>query len=468
MQTGNRFRCYPTPAQEEILLRWIGCQRAIYNAKVAEDRYYRSFARRFVANAGQHAPIDQEYSRFIGDDTRWLRDVPSQVLRNGAVRWRQAYARFFSKLAGRPKLRKRHGAQSVWLTSELFSFDPDDNLALRIGTRKHPIGELRYARQRGHDVPASIRVTIDAGRWYLSFSTDDGTPEYDDADIAAWLAQFTREELTERTVGLDRGVSIPLAASDGGDFDFLPVHKRRFRKRAKQRLRWQRRVAKRAKTSARREKAKRRAAVTQRYGKDVRRDFAHKTSHALVSNPRNVLIVFEDLKVKNMTASAKGTAAAPGRNVRQKAGLNRAILGSAWSQTRQFTAYKARRQHKLSIDVPPHFSSQECAACGCTHKGNRVSQSLFVCQDCGHTDNADRNASNVVKRRGVDLILSGEWVPKEKRRANIRRKAEDRAGMVQIEGNLNARGEHVSRIGPTAGAQRSPNRETLATDAEAA
>ena len=37
-------------------------------------------------------------------------------------------------------------------------------------------------------------------------------------------------------------------------------------------------------------------------------------------------IAVEDLKVKTMTTSAKGTVERPGKNVRQKAGLNREIL----------------------------------------------------------------------------------------------------------------------------------------------
>jgi putative transposase len=86
MQTGSRFRIYPTPQQEKILLQWIGCRRFLYNAKVSEDRYFRAFSRKF----GGEVPIDQEYSRFISTDTPWLREVPGQVLRNGAVYWRQA------------------------------------------------------------------------------------------------------------------------------------------------------------------------------------------------------------------------------------------------------------------------------------------------------------------------------------------------------------------------------------------
>src|SRR5215471_2107991 len=80
MLTGHRFRLYPTQRQQKILLRWIGCQRFIYNAKVSEDRYFRGFARKF----GGAVPVDQAYSHFIGPQTPRLREAPSQILRNGA------------------------------------------------------------------------------------------------------------------------------------------------------------------------------------------------------------------------------------------------------------------------------------------------------------------------------------------------------------------------------------------------
>ena len=95
MLNGYKFRLYPDPAQQHILLRWIGCQRVIYNAKVQEDRYFRRFSQRMVGTAGEDIPLDQQYSRFITDKTAFLREVPSQILRNGAVKFRQAYQRFF-------------------------------------------------------------------------------------------------------------------------------------------------------------------------------------------------------------------------------------------------------------------------------------------------------------------------------------------------------------------------------------
>ncbi|MET3119836.1 hypothetical protein AAKU64_004083 [Undibacterium sp. GrIS 1.8] len=86
MQIGNCFRCYPTPAQAQTLLQWIGCQRDIYNAKVREDQYFRTFARKSLQHTGQCAPIDQQYSHFKTDLTPWLSNVPGSLLRNGVVR----------------------------------------------------------------------------------------------------------------------------------------------------------------------------------------------------------------------------------------------------------------------------------------------------------------------------------------------------------------------------------------------
>ena len=102
MINGYKFRLYPNPEQQQILLRWIGCQRVIYNAKVQEDRYFRRFQRRMVGTVGMEIPNDQQYSRFISNTTAFLRDVPSQILRNGATKFANAYQRFFKKLGRRP------------------------------------------------------------------------------------------------------------------------------------------------------------------------------------------------------------------------------------------------------------------------------------------------------------------------------------------------------------------------------
>ena len=427
MQIGNRFRCYPTLAQAQILLQWIGCQRHIYNAKVGEDLYFRRFARKSLAHTGEFAPIDQQYSQFKTDLAPWLSDVPSVVLRNGAVLWKQAYGRYFSKLAGRPAIHKKQGQQSVWLTSELCKFVPIVDAVtgeiaghdLHVGIKKFAVGALAFKAHKDYKLPVSIHISVHAGRWHVSFNYDDGVPEPSDKDVAAWQMQFDEASLRRMTVGLDRGVTIPVAASNGQDFDFSPIQKERLAQKSLARKCWQRRQARRVKGSKRWVKAKYRVARFSRYGADVRRDVAHKTSCTLANDPRYTLFVFEALKVKAMTASAKGTIESPGKRVRQKAGLNRSILTSTWGQTKLYLQYKARRQGKLCLDVPPHYSSQECAACGHIHPDNRTSQAEFVCQRCGHSDNADRNASNVIALRGARLLLSGQNTRKEKKTCRI-------------------------------------------------
>lgn len=428
MLTGFRFRCYPDTAQEQTLLRWIGCQRFIYNAKVCEDRYYRTFARKSLQHAGQYAPQDQTYSQFITEATPWLREVPSQVLRNGAVRWKQAYGSYWKKLAGRPVIQRKTGPQSVWLTSELFRFEPliDGNTGeisyrLHVGTKKHPMGLVEYKAHRIHAIPASITLTVESGRWYLSFTNDDGVALPSKQETADWLATFGEAELTERAVGLDRGVVIPLMASDGAPYGLSAVQQARIVKKQAAARRWQRKLSRRTKGSANRRKAIRRIEALRRYEKDVRRDCAHQVSHRIVGDPKALLIVFEALSVQRMTRKPKAQPNPnhPGRwlrnGARAKAGLNRAILGSLWGKTREFCAYKSQRAGKLVIDVPAHRSSQECSACGHTHPDNRPDQATFVCHGCGHSENADSNASKVIRGRGVRLILAGEYREKERK-----------------------------------------------------
>jgi putative transposase len=432
-------------------LQWIGCQRYIYNSKVGEDRYFRRFASKSLSLTGEFAPIDQQYSPFKSELTPWLSEVPGVVLRHGAVLWKPADDRYFSKRGGRPVTHTKHGQPSVWLTSEQFKFVP--------------VGVLAFKAHKEYQRPASLHISIHAGRWHVSFNYDDNIPEPTDQDITAWRMPFDEAQLRTMTVGLDRGLAILVATSDGQAFDFSPVQKARLDPNTLSKKRGQRRQARRTQGSKGWIKAKRRVARYRRYGADVRRDVAHKTSHTLANTPQNPLFVFEALKVENLTARARGCIEEPGKNVRQKAGLNRRILASMWGQTKVFLQYKVRRQGKLCIDVPPHDSSQECAACGHIHKDNRRLQAEFVCQRCGHSDNADRNASKVIAQRGVTRLLCGQSGRKVKKKCRItKRKAigaessESAAVMPPTLGETT-----VSRLGGNTPALWSLNRKTPAT-----
>lgn len=474
MLTGIRFRCYPTPPQATTLLRWIGCQRFIYNAKVQEDRYFRAFKRTAVSLAGIPVPVDQEYSRFIGPDTAWLRDVPSQILRNGAVRWKQAYQRFFKGNAGRPTFHGKSGRQGVWLTRELFQFLPDETSTqahpvwhLRLGTKQHPCGALKFTAHRPYALPASVTLSIEAGRWFVSFSYDDDTPEPpSDAELLALYQAMSAEALTDKAIGGDRGVMTPLVTSDGRVYQFQDIQLERSARKAIRRKKYQRRVARQQKGSGRRQRTMQTIARCEDYTRRVRDDFTHKTTHALAHSDHEIFF-FEDLKITNMTVSP-----APQQNDRgqylpngraAKAGLNRAILSSCWGRLTRFLTYKAQRLGKLFLVVPPQGTSQACSLCEHRSPDNRRTQARFVCTACGHAEHADHNAAKTIQRRGIQLLRSGQFLPSKKTRSTQRSpSARTTAGTVECDARG---GSGRRRRGQSSKAHAPTNRETLTQDA---
>jgi transposase len=136
---------------------------------------------------------------------------------------------------------------------------------------------------------------------------------------------------------------------------------------------------------------------------DRRKDWAEKVSTDIAR--RFDVIRVEDLQITNMTRSARGTRAEPGRNVRQKAGLNREILRSGWGLlVRRLQDKAPGRMEK----VKPHYTSQRCSACGQVDRDSRQSQAVFRCTACGFAGHADVNAAiniaagHAVTARGGD------------------------------------------------------------------
>jgi transposase len=121
---------------------------------------------------------------------------------------------------------------------------------------------------------------------------------------------------------------------------------------------------------------------------DRRKDWAEKASTDIAR--RFDVIRVEDLQIGTMTRSAKGTQEHPGRNVRQKAGLNRGILRSGWGLlVRRLEEKAPGRVEKIK----PHYTSQRCSACGQVDGKSRESQAVFRCTACGFACNADVNAA---------------------------------------------------------------------------
>jgi putative transposase len=202
-------------------------------------------------------------------------------------------------------------------------------------------------------------------------------------------------------VGLDFGAKTSIMPSIGPPIE-LPARIGRYERRIK---RLQQAVSRKRRGSNNRRKAVARVAECHRRIAAIRRDFLHEETTGLVRN--HALIAIEDLQVKAMTASAAGTLSTPGRNVRAKAGLNRSILRNGWGMARSMLQYKAAWRGSTLVAVPPAYTSQQCSACGHVAAENRVTQALFQCVECGHTENADRNAARNILLCAKEILAGG-------------------------------------------------------------
>ena len=109
-----------------------------------------------------------------------------------------------------------------------------------------------------------------------------------------------------------------------------------------------------------------------------------------------------------MTKSAKGTIEEPGKNVKQKSGLNRSMLDLGLGMFFDIVKYKSEWQGKMLVHINPAYTSQQCSECYHVEAGNRKSQSEFLCLACSYEAHADYNAAKNILREGISHFRQRE------------------------------------------------------------
>jgi putative transposase len=234
----------------------------------------------------------------------------------------------------------------------------------------------------------TIAVKREGRRWFVVLSCDQVPAE----PVPA----------TGAVAGIDMGVASLVTTSDGAHV----ANPRHLAEATDQLADAQRDLARKKRGSARRRKAVARVAALHAKVRRQRADHAHKTANALVRDYD--VIAHEDLRITNMTRSASGTIDAPGRGVAAKSGLNRSILDAGWRVFLTILTHKAESAGRELIAVNPANTSRTCARCGHVAKGNRVTQTVFLCTACGHTAHADVNAATNILRAGLALRDAAE------------------------------------------------------------
>ena len=365
----SRYRLLPTPAQQAVLRDHCGHARYVWNLAVEQHSHWhpgRKGAPGYLEQCRQLTEARAEHP--------WLA-AGSQMVQQQALRdFAQAMTAFFDpgNPAGRPTWRKAGRDEGFRIVGRRGRQWDVRRLSRHVGQVWIPkAGWVRFRWSRA--VPAEVksyRVTMDrAGRWHVAFAA---VPEPVPAPG------------TGQVVGIDRGVVVSAALSTGALLH-CPALTGRERTRLR---RLQRRLARATRGSNRRGRVRHAIARLRARETDRRKDWAEKTSTDIVR--RFDVICVEDLKIGNMTRSARGTRENPGRNVGQKAGLNRGILRSGWGLlVRRLEDKAPGRVEKIK----PHYTSQRCSACGQVDRDSRESQAVFRCTACGFAGHADVNAA---------------------------------------------------------------------------
>ena len=312
----------------------------------------------------------------------WLQEYPASVVRYILKHLADAYQAAFKGDKGWPRFKSRRRTRPVFTIPQYVKIQKGQLWVPTVGWVP-----IRGAGYHAHGAPRQVRVIMEGTKskpkWYAYVAY-------------AVPASAVKQGAPEGIVGLDCNVG-QTTDSDGTLYPMTDTKALTAKLKRKQREQ-----ARKVQGSVRHRRLGDQITKLYRKIKWIRDNDTHRISRAIADKARTV--VGEGLKAKSMTRSARGTVDNPGTYVRQKAGLNRVILGSNWSRLWQRLAYKCGETHQ----VDPAYTSQICHRCGFIHQDNRKRQAEFKCLACGWELNADHNAAVNILARHIDNTARGK------------------------------------------------------------
>ena len=377
-----KFELMPNGEQARDMRRFAGACRFVFNKALALQKTTFEAGGKFASYFTMGKWLTEWRN---SSETPWLADAPRHPLAFALKQLENAYKNFFSKRAAFPRFKRKGVGESFrYFDPAQFKLDACNR---RIFLPKLGWMRLRLSREV-LGVLKNATVSLSAGKWYVSIQTE--------REVEQPVPQATT------AIGIDMGITRFATFSDG---TFIaPINS--FKRHEIRLKRYQRSMSRKVKFSKNWIKAKRRVQATHARIGNARRDYLHKATSTISQN--HAMVCIEDLQVRNMSRSAAGSTEQPGKNVRAKSGLNKAILDQGWFEFRRQLEYKLNWSGGLLIAVPPHHTSQRCPTCGHVAANNRLSQAKFACISCGYEDNADVVGAINVLARGHRVAACGE------------------------------------------------------------
>ncbi|MEV7519868.1 transposase [Streptomyces sp. NPDC091371] len=384
---GRKYRAYPTEAQDQILTGWGHTVRALWNVAL-EQRAYLWKQRRYSLRSAEQCT----YLTAARRELNWVNDLPAQAGQQVLRQLDRAYDNFWNPRhpAGYPMRKRRGHRLSVPFPGQAVEVRRLNRKWAEVRLPKSGWLRFRLSRAIGGTI-RNATVSRDGNGWHISFGVHTGRkPDAPNGKPACGVDFGVAASAYVSTESAAR--RMPPSLTDKETKRLRALEQRKARQLSYAKKHQGGKYSRRLRTTI----AQIAKLTTRRANR--RRDFTHKLTTDLAKN--HGLIGIEDLRVKNLTATAKGSAEVPGRNVRQKAALNRSVLDNTPGERRRQLEYKAHMYGSVLVAVPPFHTSQTCAACGLVDPESRKGCGrLFICVRCGHEDDADHNASVEIEAR---------------------------------------------------------------------
>ena len=369
IRKGHKQKLKTRMKEFSALSRIAGSNRFVWNYFLAKNLYYLNNGMRIMS----YVEMNWFLTYFLkkSEEYKFLNDIPSQTLQQTLKNQERAFKDWFDKSKPnkkRPRFKKKQNCKdNGFKFPQGFKVDGNKVFLPKIGW-------IRFFKSL--DIKGTMKnlsVSKDCDGWYFSIQTEH--------------EELILPRKDNSSVGVDWGVKNLASLSDGTFFapnSSLEEYARKLKLA-------QRALCRKKKGSKNAQKVKNRIARIHKKISDCRCDHIHKVTSTICKN--HTLIVIEELKVSNMTKSAKGDLENPGKNVKAKSGLNKAILNQAPFEFKRQLEYKSLWSNSKIVCVDPKYSSQTCSSCGYKSKDNRQTQEKFVCVECGFAHNADINAN---------------------------------------------------------------------------
>lgn len=377
----------PTREQKEKITRSIGIARFLYNQYIAYNKkLYRMYQRGLLDNHQKHFVSANDFDKYVNHKLKiertWINECGSKARKKTLLNAEAAFKKFFNGLAGFPCFKKKSN-QDVKL------YFPKNNKGdWMIWRHKLMVPTLKQVRLKEFGylpvgaVVISGTVSYVAGRFYVSVVIDIDVKSKHNKDLE------TSYRTATDGIGIDLGIKDLAVVSDGRKLK--NINKSSKVKQLEKRLRREQRCLSRkyeskkkkggktATASANIEKQKLKVQKLHQRIKQIREDYENKVIHEIVKQkPR--FITVEDLNVRGMMKNkhlAKAVAAQRFNHLLVKLKRKAEIIGIEFRVVDRF-----------------YPSSRTCHYCGHIHKGMKLKDRVYVCSECGYTEDRDFNAS---------------------------------------------------------------------------